>query len=169
MFADVRAKLFLSAIYCANLSPNSGSQSFFWSRRGLGSQDPRIICEYDLATTIAIQTLIQKCTCKMDSSIFLGMFTHSFADTLNVPLPCLCTLFQPIISGLVIPSKSAKIMRASAHSKSVTQAKINGSKIFQVHNQNAFRGFGITVVLGMVIIDVNLPLCNDILSNNRYK
>ena len=71
MFADVRAKLFLRTIYCAKPRPDVGSQYGFWSCRGLGNWYPRIICEYDIATAILIQLLIQPHTCKMGSFILL--------------------------------------------------------------------------------------------------
>ena len=52
-FADVRAILFWHEIYYAKLRPDAGSQSGSRFRRGLWSQSPWIIHEYDLSTVIA--------------------------------------------------------------------------------------------------------------------
>ena len=55
--------------------------------------------------------------------IFLGVFSHSFNDCMDIMLPRLCTIFQPITFGLVILYKTSKIMRTRAHLKTMTQAK----------------------------------------------
>ena len=61
---------------------------------------------------------------------------------MNVPLPCLCVLFQPITFGLVVPNKSTKVVRARAHFKPVTESKpFLVLNIFWVRDQNSFRGF----------------------------
>ena len=57
------------------------------SCRGLGGQGPWIILEYDLATSIVIQLLIQPRTCKMSSSIFSAMSQIKFASTTRASLP----------------------------------------------------------------------------------
>ena len=62
LFADVRTESLRKAIYCAKPRIDAKSQSRLRSHRGLRSQAPRIICEYDLATTIAIWPLFQTCT-----------------------------------------------------------------------------------------------------------
>ena len=51
-FANVLAKLFWRAIYCDNPRPDAGSQSGYWSFKGLGSRYPCIICKYDLVAEI---------------------------------------------------------------------------------------------------------------------
>ena len=73
LFADSRAELFWHAIYCANLMPDASSQSGSWSLRGMMIWAPRIMCEYDLETAIAIRPLIQILTCEIGSSIFAAM------------------------------------------------------------------------------------------------
>ena len=69
-FVRVCAKLLSGAIYCANprtkKNPQSGSQ---YCRR-LGSQYPRIIRGYDIATLIVILPLSQPRPCKIGSPIF---------------------------------------------------------------------------------------------------
>ena len=85
--ADVRGKLFWRAIYFANPRPDVGSQSSSRSRRGLGSQAPRIICEYDFVTAIVIRPLIHPRTCEMGSSIFAAMSRLKFASMTSASLP----------------------------------------------------------------------------------
>ena len=86
-FADVRMKLFWRAIYCANPRPNA--RSHFGSRyhRGLWGWNPRIICEYYLATAIATRPLIQTWTCKIGLSIFPAMIWIKFASTTRASFP----------------------------------------------------------------------------------
>ena len=46
--------------------------------------------------------------------------------------------------GLVVPDKTTKVTRVSAHLKSVMRAKsFSGFNIIRVHDQNNFLGFGI--------------------------
>ena len=91
--------------------------------------------------------LLQKYPLQLDHTYhhgvtFLGIFPGSFDDCMDVLLPRLNTLFQPITFGIFIPNKYSKIIRARAHLKPMTQAKpIHGFGIFRMHNQNAFRGF----------------------------
>ena len=63
---------------------------------------------------------------------------------MDVPLPRLCTILKTIKFELVIPDKTAKIMRARAHIKPMTQAKpFYGFDIIWMHYQNDFRGLGV--------------------------
>ena len=49
--------------------------------------------------------------------------------------------------GLVVPDKTTKVTRVSAHLKSVMRAKsFSGFNIIRVHDQNNFLGFGIIPV-----------------------
>ena len=74
---------------------------------------------------------------------FLGMFPHGFSDCANVPLPCLCTLFQTIMFGMVVPDITAKITCTRVHLKTVIQTKqFSGFKIVWMHNQYFFEGLG---------------------------
>ena len=49
------------------------------------------------------------------------IFTHSFADGVDILFPRQRTLFQPITFGLFFTNVTPKITRACAHSKLVTQ------------------------------------------------
>ena len=69
------------------MRPNVGSQSGSCYRRRPVSQDPRIICEYNLATAISIRPLIQPRTCKMGSSIFSAMSRIKFSSTTRASFP----------------------------------------------------------------------------------
>ena len=80
-FVRVCAKLFWRKIYCANPIPETDSQSVSIYHIGLGRQDPRIICEYDLATAIAIRPLTHTHRWEMGSSIFDAMSWLKFAST----------------------------------------------------------------------------------------
>ena len=53
----------------------------------MGSWSPRIMCEYDLTTTVVIQLLIQPCACEMGSSVFSAMSWLKFTSTTRSPLP----------------------------------------------------------------------------------
>ena len=86
-FMDVRAKLFWRTISCYNRRPDAGSQSDHRSRRGMGSQSPRIMHEYELATVIKIWTLIQTHMCEMGSTMFVAMSRLKFADKTRASFP----------------------------------------------------------------------------------
>ena len=52
--------------------------------------------------------------------------------------------FYAITFGIFIPDKTTKVTHPSANLKLVTQAKpFPVFEIIWVHNQNAFRGFGV--------------------------
>ena len=53
----------------------------------------------------------------------LGVFLHHFADPANVLLPYQGTIFYPIRFRLIVPHRTSKVTGASAHLKSVTQAR----------------------------------------------
>ena len=75
---------------------------------------------------------------------FLGIFSHSFDDHMDVLLPRLRRLFQTIKFGLVISDKYGNITRPRAHLKPVTQSEpLSGFDISQMHNQNTFIWFGV--------------------------
>ena len=86
-FASVRAGLFQRAIYCDKLRPDVRYQSKSWSRRGQGSRSMWIINQYDLATEIAIHSLVHQHTCRMGSSIFAAMSRLNFAKNNQGLLP----------------------------------------------------------------------------------
>ena len=79
--AGVRAKLFWRVIYCAKMRPDPGYQYGSWSRRGLGTQDPRRMWEYGLVTAIAIRTLTHTRTCEKRSSSFVSTSPLKFVST----------------------------------------------------------------------------------------
>ena len=74
--------------YCANPNTAPDSQSSYSVRKGLGTQSPQSIREYNLATAIATRLLTKYFMCEMGFSIFrvhestqsgeynLGLFTH---------------------------------------------------------------------------------------------
>ena len=45
----------------------------------------------------------------------MGTFPRGLPDCVNVPLPCMCTLFQIIMSGLIVPDKAVEVVRTRAH------------------------------------------------------
>ena len=106
-FADFCARLLWREIYCAKPRPNAGSQSGFRSRRGLGIQAPRILCEYDLATKIAIQPLIHTLTCKIGSSIFAAMCRLKTKSTTRAYLPSMPPTERIIVEIFSIDRGSA--------------------------------------------------------------
>ena len=75
---------------------------------------------------------------------FLGVFPCFFFDYTNILFPLQHTILQPITFGIVIPCKTANIIRTSANLKPVTQTKqFSGFDIIWVHGQNAFGGLGL--------------------------
>ena len=84
-FFWVLPKLFWRVIYCANLRPKPDYQSGSLSHRVLGRQDPWIISEYNLTTTISIRPLIQTCMREMGSSTFSAMSRLKFVCATRAP------------------------------------------------------------------------------------
>ena len=87
VLAASRENLFWHAIYCANPGSNSESSSGSLSCRDMGSWSPRIICQYNLVTAIAIQLFAHKHTCKMVLSIFAAMSSLKLTVTTRASLP----------------------------------------------------------------------------------
>ena len=71
--AGVRNVILARDISCVNPITNPEAHSGSRVYKGLGIQDPQSTLEYDLATVIAIRTLLQPLTCKMGSSIFAAI------------------------------------------------------------------------------------------------
>ena len=80
-FVWVYAKWFWCTIYCTNHRTKPDSQSGSLSHRGMVKWAPRIIYEYNLATTVDIWPLIQPRMCDMGSSIFASMSRLKFTST----------------------------------------------------------------------------------------
>ena len=86
-FVWMCAKLFWRYIYCANPRRDLDSQSSSLSWRGFRRKDTWIICDYNLATAIAIRLLTHPHTCEMISSIFSTISRLKFASMTRASFP----------------------------------------------------------------------------------
>ena len=87
VFAGSRETILAREIYCAKPNLEPESQSGSWVCKGLGTQSPRSIREYDLANVIAIRSLTQPLTREMSSSILAAMIQLKVASTTWSSLP----------------------------------------------------------------------------------
>ena len=75
---------------------------------------------------------------------FLMIFICRFGDCMNIYLPFIRLIFEPLVFGLIIPDITTEITCARANLKPMTGTKqLPHLDIFSMHDQNDFISVGV--------------------------